>query len=424
MAQPKDMHWSDVKAELEKQGTSLADIAHALGIARANVSKVSRRPSHNVQSYIAKILNMKPQNIWPTRYYVTNGKPIGPSIWMRNNSRTTGTDVKNLMPNTAESNTHLSAILAAPGSSCRLEDALNYLFLNTLHIGTQVASDPKQRPHEAWAKITIKPVGSERAEMRIETMGNLLSFPMSTWDILKGKEVAPSESLLVALGFLRDCLEDGVQNIDDPTVQRCLDATDTALTAAMSTERTMLTQSRRIEEIERIASTDELTGAYNRRGFEQEFQRVLAAANRYGETGVLIYVDLDGFKPINDTYGHAAGDHVLCEVVHTLHENVRPHDLVARLGGDEFAVLLTRTDWENGLERAEVLKHILNTKYVNWNDKHIAVRASLGFQRFGPDDCHKKLLIKADTAMYESKRVRTKTAKGGANADSTFTELR
>jgi len=167
-----------------------------------------------------------------------------------------------------------------------------------------------------------------------------------------------------------------------------------------------------------------LTGAYNRRGFEQEFQRVLAAANRYGETGVLIYVDLDGFKPINDTYGHAAGDQVLCEVVHTLHDNVRPHDLVARLGGDEFAVLLTRTDWENGLERAEALKHILNTKYVNWNDKHIAVRASLGFQRFGPDDCHKKLLIKADTAMYQSKRVRAKTAKGGGDAGNTFPELR
>ena len=237
-------------------------------------------------------------------------------------------------------------------------------------------------------------------------MGNLLSFPMNAWDIARDTENTPSKSLLTALAYLRDCLEDEALGMDRRTLMRCKEATETALTAAMGAERTLLIQSLRIEEMERVASTDELTGAYNRRGFQQEFKRVLAAASRYDETGVLIYVDLDGFKPINDTYGHAAGDHVLCEVVRALHENVRPHDLVARLGGDEFAVLLTRANWENGLERAEILKHVLNTKYVNWNDKHIAVRASLGFQRFGPDDCHKSLLIKADHAMYEAKRMR------------------
>lgn len=243
-------------------------------------------------------------------------------------------------------------------------------------------------------------------------MGNLLSFPMNAWDLARDAENTSNESLLAALAFLRDCLESDAQGLDDETRKRCKDATETALTAAMGTERKLHHQSLRIHEMEHLACTDELTGAYNRRGFEQEFRRVLAATNRYSETGVLIYVDLDGFKPINDTYGHAAGDLVLCEVVRALHENIRPHDLVARLGGDEFAVLLTRTDWKNGLVRAEILKHILNTKYVNWNGKHIAVRASFGFQRFGPDDCHEKLLIKADTAMYESKRVRADNTKG------------
>jgi len=406
MTHPEDMHWSDVKAKLEKQGTSLTEIARALGIARANVSKVSWRPSHKVQSTIAKALNMKPQDIWPTRYYVTSGKPIGPSIWMRNNSRTARAHVKKVTPAAPEFVASTPANSAPCGNFYRDKDAVNLLFLHIFQFGTQVASHLKQHAQEAWAKIEIKPVGSERAEMRIETVGNLLSFPMSAWDMIKGKEAVSSESLLSALASLRDCLEDGVRGLDDVTAQRCLAATETALTAAMSTERKMLTQSQHIEEIERIASTDELTGAYNRRGFEQEFKRVLAAASRYVETGVLIYVDLDGFKPINDTYGHAAGDHVLCEVVRALHENVRPHDLVARLGGDEFAVLLTRTDWKDGLERAEILKHILNTKHVDWNGRRITVRASLGLQRFGPDDCHKSLLIKADHAMYEAKRMR------------------
>jgi len=238
-------------------------------------------------------------------------------------------------------------------------------------------------------------------------MGNLLSFPMNVLNLAKDDGAAHNESLLSALTFLRESLEGGIQDLDAETVRRCKDAAETALLAAMDTQSELQTQSQRIAEIERVACTDELTGAYNRRGFHQEFKRVLASANRYNETGVLIYVDLDGFKPINDTYGHAAGDHVLCEVVNTLSKSVRPTDLVARLGGDEFAVLLTRTDWKNGLQRAEILKHLLNTKHVNWNTKHIAVRASLGFQRYGPEDCDQSLLIKADDAMYQAKRLRS-----------------
>lgn len=248
-------------------------------------------------------------------------------------------------------------------------------------------------------------------------MGNLLSFPVNAWDIARDTESAANDSLLSALSFLRDRLSNSETALDATTLRKCVDATDTAMNAAMNAERQILTQSLRIEEIERIACTDELTNAYNRRGFEQEFQRVLAAANRYGETGVLVYVDLDGFKPINDTYGHAAGDLVLCEVVRALSDNVRPHDLVARIGGDEFAVLLTRTNWEDGLQRAEILKHVLNTTYVTWNGKHIAVRASLGFQRFGPDDCDKQLLMKADSAMYEAKRMRTNSTHQTPPAD-------
>jgi len=250
-------------------------------------------------------------------------------------------------------------------------------------------------------------------------MGNLLRFPFNAWDLARtlsqnltqggGTDPTPSDNLLGALAVLRECLDSAGSSMSDDLVLRCKAATQTALTAAIGTERTLHHQSLRIAEMEHLASTDPLTSAYNRRGFQQEFERILAAAGRYLETGVLIYVDLDGFKPINDTYGHAAGDRVLCEVAGALHKNIRPHDLVARLGGDEFAVLLTRTDWKNGLKRAEFLKHTLNTLDVTWQDKHIAVRASFGCQRFGPEDCHKTLLIKADRAMYEAKRIRAAT---------------
>lgn len=252
-------------------------------------------------------------------------------------------------------------------------------------------------------------------------MSNVLSFPMNAWD-LKKKEIVQQSSLeskpsverrsgqqaclRTALSFLQDSLGNNKDSLDSSTLKSCIEATKMALDAAIGMERTHLKQTLHIEEMARLASTDQLTGVYNRRGFEQEFQRVLSAATRYGETGVLIYIDLDGFKPINDTYGHAAGDEMLIEVARVLEDHTRPHDTVARLGGDEFAILLTRTDWKDGLKRAERIKHILNTHYVTWNDKHIAMRASLGFQCYGANADANALLQGADSAMYQSKRLR------------------
>ena len=247
-------------------------------------------------------------------------------------------------------------------------------------------------------------------------MSTVVRFPMNAWDMVKDKwtgmghadtaAAGKNASLLAGLSFLRDCLNTSDAPLDAETLQRCLDATEAALNSAMVMERTIINQTLHIEQMSKIASTDQLTGVSNRRGFEQEFQRVLSAATRYNESGVLIYVDLDGFKPVNDTYGHAAGDEMLIEAARVLSENIRSQDLVARLGGDEFAVLLTRTDWENGLKRAEILKHALNSHYVNWGGKHIAVRASFGFQRFGADADAQTLLHKADCAMFEAKRMR------------------
>lgn len=83
----EDMHWSDVKAALEKQGLCLAEVALSLGVSGAAVTKVKRVPNHDTQTAIAKALDTMPGDIWPTRYYHSNGKPMRPSIWMRKNSR-------------------------------------------------------------------------------------------------------------------------------------------------------------------------------------------------------------------------------------------------------------------------------------------------------------------------------------------------
>lgn len=95
-----------------------------------------------------------------------------------------------------------------------------------------------------------------------------------------------------------------------------------------------------VAEAEARADHDALTGLLNRRGFDRELARTLASCKRYGGDAALIYLDLDGFKRVNDRFGHAAGDRALVTVAEVLKKGVRESDTVARLGGDEFAVIL------------------------------------------------------------------------------------
>ena len=183
-------------------------------------------------------------------------------------------------------------------------------------------------------------------------------------------------------------------------------AVEEALVAAHAAERLLAEFARRTERLESLALTDPLTGLLNRRGFDREMERALATARRHRDVGVLIYIDLDGFKSINDTLGHAAGDEVLKRVAQILSENVREADRIARLGGDEFIVLLTRTEREGGLGRAELLDSLLNSALVGWDGRMIPVRASFGFQVYDGDNDSGGLLELADEAMYSVKKVR------------------
>ncbi len=179
-----------------------------------------------------------------------------------------------------------------------------------------------------------------------------------------------------------------------------------ALAAANGAERIIAEQRKRLAYFEQLAVTDALTGLLNRRGFEAEIKRAMTGAKRYREKGVLIYADLDGFKPVNDAHGHAAGDAVLRHVGELLSANVRPTDSLGRLGGDEFAILLTRTTWDAGLKRAAAFDAIINGARLDWRGHAIAIGASFGFQTYGPDDDPDRLLTGADDAMYICKRAR------------------
>jgi diguanylate cyclase (GGDEF)-like protein len=183
-------------------------------------------------------------------------------------------------------------------------------------------------------------------------------------------------------------------------------AAEDVLRLAHDAERRLAEQAARIARLEQVASTDPLTGLLNRRGFQEAFRRTLAGTRRYDESGVLLYADLDGFKLINDTYGHAAGDAMLRHVAQVLSEVVRATDYVARIGGDEFAILLTRAARDDGLARTQAIERTLNGAYVPWQGRNLVVMASIGIQAYHQRNHCDAILGLADNAMYKAERLR------------------
>lgn len=158
-------------------------------------------------------------------------------------------------------------------------------------------------------------------------------------------------------------------------------------------------------QLELIAYSDPLTGLPNRRLFDDELKHRVALALRDGDPFTLIIVDLDGFKKINDTLGHDAGDALLMAMALRLQQAVRGADRVARLGGDEFAVILSQTSELAAVER--VCKRILASlgQAVEFKDSAMRVTASLGSAQCPTQGSTTDSLYKAaDTALYEAKR--------------------
>lgn len=153
-----------------------------------------------------------------------------------------------------------------------------------------------------------------------------------------------------------------------------------------------------------LALTDPLTGLFNRRAFTDLALREMACSSRAGEPLSLIMIDADGFKNINDTYGHAGGDRVLQHIAALIREKVRPHDVVGRLGGDEFAVLLPGADRITALGIEERLVTAVGGNPTLFNEGKISVKISAGTAalHLGDPDFD-DLLSRADDALYRAK---------------------
>ena len=159
----------------------------------------------------------------------------------------------------------------------------------------------------------------------------------------------------------------------------------------------------RVGELEARADIDPLLDILNRRGFERELKRALAHVKRYGTQAVLMFVDLDGFKAINDRYGHGAGDLLLKAVARELIGHVRASDIVGRIGGDEFGVLLWRLEGPQATAKARQLEAMIAQVGIPHGKARIEVAASIGIAPLVEDASPADIIAAADQAMYARK---------------------
>lgn len=158
------------------------------------------------------------------------------------------------------------------------------------------------------------------------------------------------------------------------------------------------------EDLRILATTDALTGAFNRRHFLHMAEVELTRASRYGSPMSVLMVDLDHFKTVNDTYGHAGGDAVLRHFVDIVGNHLRNTDVLGRIGGEEFAVLMPETLGAGAQVLAERIRRDLEKAKIEWGEHTICVTASFGVASLGDDDeTILDLMARADRGLYTAK---------------------
>ncbi|QHE92928.1 diguanylate cyclase [Pandoraea fibrosis] len=152
------------------------------------------------------------------------------------------------------------------------------------------------------------------------------------------------------------------------------------------------------------ASYDELTGSLTRRYFFHRFDQLLEAAQRKNEPMSLIVADLDHFKSINDTYGHAIGDQVLCRFVLVCSSTLRGDDLIGRIGGEEFAILLPGASERDALRVADRIRERCKRESLEGSEPPLRFSASFGITEWQDEDSPMNMVERADMALYRAKR--------------------
>lgn len=248
----------------------------------------------------------------------------------------------------------------------------------------------------AAVAITWSPGGveSETADLRISRRASLLCFNLTLAAMVLGGTVIGLRSInpmrIVSLGGVSVVLLSFA--IRSALMQ---DRQERYLAALQASQ----------EQLQRQAQYDELTGLPNRRMFYEQLAQALALAKREGWQAAILYLDLDGFKPVNDRYGHAVGDELMAQAAKRMQGRVRKSDTLARMGGDEFTLVVAHLETREDAGRlASELQGLLSKPFMV--ERHtIDISASIGVAVFPKDSTQPEELVeRADQAMYWAKR--------------------
>ncbi len=229
---------------------------------------------------------------------------------------------------------------------------------------------------------------------------------LSVYREKKGQAIALEEPACVRQQTDRGCMSMTFFKLDDRTYGAVIIAFDKEVDKLNESYIRVISQHMiGMVRLSYIASMDPLTGIPNRRMLEHDIDYYGKIAKRYGKTFSLIMIDLDNFKHVNDTYGHAVGDQVLRKLAKLVKEKVRDTDTVYRYGGEEFAVLCPETTKEGAYQLAERIREaVRDTKFWIERDKYLYMTISLGVATF-PEDTEnvEDLLAVADISLYRAK---------------------
>ena len=159
----------------------------------------------------------------------------------------------------------------------------------------------------------------------------------------------------------------------------------------------------RVEQLDELAHQDVLMALPNRRGFMRELERLVARAARYGTPAAMLFVDLDGLKMINDTFGHQAGDQALIQVAQLLSAGVRRGDIVGRLGGDEFGILLEQANGASAHETAARLGDVIAACDFLHDGDALPLSVAIGVAMIDGQSSPAEVMAEADEEMYRRK---------------------
>jgi diguanylate cyclase (GGDEF)-like protein len=218
------------------------------------------------------------------------------------------------------------------------------------------------------------------------------------------KEIQEVRSMIIA-PLVSDEVVYGAISLESP-LPGAFNENDLRLLASFAATATAALKNAQLHaHVQKMALTDALTNVYNRRGFHEFGWRLFESARRFHRPLSVIMIDLDEFKEVNDTWGHAIGDQVLVGVAERLSRNVREVDLLARLGGDEFAILLPETDLPTGVKVAERLRQLLAETPIMTDREMVSISVSIGIARLSTQtEDLSSLIDHADVGLYEAKQ--------------------